>query len=48
MHAINPWNAIGEAFKPTHDSRHNPFNWESLHECDVLRAEMETFRVRAI
>jgi tetratricopeptide (TPR) repeat protein len=40
-HAINPWNAIGEAFKPIDDPRHNPFDWESWHECDVFRAEVE-------
>ena len=39
-HAINPWNAIGEAFKPVDDLRHNTFDWESWYECDVFRAEL--------
>lgn len=37
-HAINP---IGEVFKPIDDPRHSPFDWESWHECDVFRAEVE-------
>ena len=45
-HAINPWNAIGEAFKPIDDPRHNTFDWESWHECDVFREEVEQSRKR--
>ena len=44
-HAINPINAIAEAFKPIDDPRHNPFDWESWHECDVFRAEVERLLV---
>ena len=40
-HAINPWNALGESFKPIDDPWHNTFDWESRHECDVFRAEVE-------
>jgi PIN domain nuclease of toxin-antitoxin system len=40
-HAINPWSALGEAIKPIDDPRHNTFDWESWHECDVFRAEIE-------
>jgi hypothetical protein len=40
-HAINPWNAAGVAVGPIDDPRHNPFDWESWHECDVFRAEVE-------
>ena len=41
-HAINPWNALGEMFKPLDDPRHNTFDWESWHECEVFRAEVES------
>ena len=42
-HAINPWNALGEAFKPIDDPRHNTFDWESCPGApgDVFRAEVE-------
>ena len=42
-HAINPWNAIGELFKPIDDPRHNSFDWESCPGApgDVFRAEVE-------
>ena len=41
--AINPWNALGEAFKPIDDPRHNTFDWESCPGApgDVFRAEVE-------
>ena len=39
--AINGWAALGEAFKPIDDPRHNTFDWESWHESDVFRAEVE-------
>lgn len=34
--AINGWAALGEAFKPIDDPRHNPFDWESWHEAAAL------------
>jgi hypothetical protein len=40
-HAMNPWIAIGEAFKPIEDPRHNTFEWESWYESDVFQAELE-------
>ena len=40
-HAINPWNVLGEAFKPIDDPRHSTFDWESSLECNVFRAEVE-------
>jgi hypothetical protein len=40
-HSMNPWNGIAESFKPIADPRHNLFDWESWHECDVFRAEFE-------
>jgi WD40 repeat protein len=27
--------------EPAHEPRHNPFDWEAWHECDVFRAEVE-------
>jgi hypothetical protein len=39
-HAFNPWNALGEAFKPIDDPRYDAFEWESWHECDVFGAQM--------
>lgn len=39
--AINPWNALGEMFKPIDDPRYNPFDWETWYECEVFRAEVE-------
>jgi hypothetical protein len=30
--------AFGVAFEPIDDPRHNPFDWEVWHECDVFRA----------
>ena len=38
---LNPWAGLGEAFAPIDDPRRNPFDWESWHECDVFRAEVE-------
>jgi serine/threonine protein kinase len=45
-HAINPWSAIREAFKPIDDPRHNLLDWESWHECDVFRGEVERLLAR--
>ena len=42
-HAINPWNSLAETFKPIDDPRHNPFDWESWHECEVFRAKLNSF-----
>ena len=39
--AVNGWAALGDALKPVDDPRHNPFDWESWHECDVFRAQVE-------
>ena len=39
--ALNPWAGLGEAFAPVDNPRRNPFDWETLHECDVFRAEVE-------
>ena len=39
--AVNGWAALGDAIKPVDDPRHNTFDWESWHECDVFRAEVE-------
>jgi WD40 repeat protein len=40
-HAQNSWTGLGEAFAPTDDPRRNPFDWESWHECDVFRAQLQ-------
>ena len=39
--ALNPWPALVEAFVPTDDPRRHPFDWESWHECDVFRSNLE-------
>ena len=37
----DPKDGLGDAWKPGEDPRRNPFDWESWHECDVFRAEVE-------
>jgi hypothetical protein len=39
-HTIKPWNAVGEAFKPIGDPRHNRFDWQSWYKCDVFPGEV--------
>ncbi len=39
--AVNGWAALGEAIKPIDDPRHNTMDWETWHESDVFRAEVE-------
>ena len=39
--ALTPWAGLGAAGAPVEDLRRNPFDWESWHECDVFRAEVE-------
>jgi eukaryotic-like serine/threonine-protein kinase len=37
----DPNDGMGDSFQPGEDPRRNPFDWESWHECDVFRAEVE-------
>ena len=39
--ALTPWAGLAAAGSPVEDIRRNPFDWESWHECDVFRAEVE-------
>lgn len=39
--ALNPWTGLAAAVAPIDDPRRNPFDWETWHECDVFRAEVE-------
>ena len=39
--ALTPWAGLGAAIVPVEDLRRNPFDWESWHECDIFRAEVE-------
>ena len=39
--ALNPWAGLAQAYVPVDVPRRNPFDWESWHECDVFRAEVE-------
>jgi hypothetical protein len=39
--ANNPWAGLGSLLTPTDDPRRNPFDWESWHESDVFRAEVD-------
>jgi WD40 repeat protein len=38
---LNSWAGLGIAVAPVEDERRNPFDWETWHECDVFRAEVE-------
>jgi hypothetical protein len=38
---MSPWAGLGQALTPIDDPRRNAFDWESWHECDVFRAEIE-------
>jgi hypothetical protein len=38
---MSPWAGLGQAFAPVDDPRRNPFDWESWHECEVFRVEVE-------
>jgi hypothetical protein len=39
--ALNPWAGLATLAAPVEDLRRNPFDWESWHECDVFRAQVE-------
>jgi hypothetical protein len=38
---MTPWASLMATVAPVDDLRRNPFDWESWHECDVFRAELE-------
>jgi WD40 repeat protein/tRNA A-37 threonylcarbamoyl transferase component Bud32 len=39
--AATPWAGPAELLRVPDDPRRNPFDWETWHECDVFRAEVE-------
>ena len=45
---IEQLKTLFEIPKPLDDPRYNPFDWESWHECDVFRAEVDTAMQTAI
>ena len=39
--STDQWGALLEAVRDQSDPRYNPFDWETWHECQVFRAEVE-------